>query len=815
MRCSHRQHLGANIDLPPPPPLIQSLILIYYYYIRGKYATVRRCVERSSGRQWAAKFLRKRRRAQELRAEALHEVAVLDAAAHCPRLVSLHQVFETNTDMVLVLELAPGGELQMVLDRDEIPEERQVAKLLRQILDGVAFLHSLNVAHLDIKPQNLVLTGEFPDCDVKLCDFGISRYISHGADIREILGTPDYIAPEVLNYEPISLATDMWSVGVLLYVLLTGCSPFGGDTKQETFCNISRCKLDFPDDLFEDVSEDAQDLIRKLVVKNPSERLSAIECLQHPWLSKFDKEEEILPCTAPTSPLSCSQDTEISLESSCNSSQNSIEEIPVSQIESPVAATATSYEYASTCTLTSSPSSSSCCSMSTSSSSPSPSTEQPLLQAITASTITVPESSDDNTSLSLTLSATNVNHAIEEETSAERIETVEDLETDENANPECFVTTVEREEVDKVETDNSRRMSCSLGDDEDDRNNNDSSANCTGMLFDESRSSGIGSSSEYVRRLLNATVPLTNSLSNSRQREHFGGLSSERRSNFKRSMDYLARKFSASADLLEAFDDVFSEMESSASSRRSSVNASSASEVFKCTPVFILGEEQQCSDSGSDSVSEISTDSSSDRSSIYSDDSLDFILYSKTSQGRASFPFSATESLTWKHHQRSSIAGSSISSSNSSSSASLRHGPRVWPRECNGVVSKALSRFTTFDHHAQHHVHHHHHQHLMSASSSNSSLNSSSGASCSGIANCKSPAASSNSSNSSITITSSSGTRTSTTRGITGLEALRNRGENLVVIREPVRAGRYMRYSEVQCESVQARIRRFQVHGSS
>lgn len=76
-------------------------------------------------------------------------------------------------------------------------------------------------------------------------------------------------APEVLNYEPISLATDMWSVGVLLYVLLTGCSPFGGDTKQETFCNISRCRLDFPDDLFEDVSEEARDLMRKLMVKDP------------------------------------------------------------------------------------------------------------------------------------------------------------------------------------------------------------------------------------------------------------------------------------------------------------------------------------------------------------------------------------------------------------------------------------------------------------------------------------------------------------------------------------------------------------------
>ncbi|KAI5753394.1 hypothetical protein M8J77_026476 [Diaphorina citri] len=136
------------------------------------------------------------------------------------------------------------------------------------------------------EPQNLVLTGEYPDCDVKLCDFGISRHLSRDVDVREILGTPDYVAPEVLNYEPISLATDMWSVGVLMYVLLTGCSPFGGDTKQETFCNIAQCKLEFPEELFEDISEAAQDLMRRLMVKKPADRLSAKQCLEHVWFSQ-------------------------------------------------------------------------------------------------------------------------------------------------------------------------------------------------------------------------------------------------------------------------------------------------------------------------------------------------------------------------------------------------------------------------------------------------------------------------------------------------------------------------------------------------
>lgn len=210
------------------------------------------------------------------------------------------------------------------------------------------------------------------------------------------------------------------------------------------------------------------------------------------------------------------------------------------------------------------------------------------------------------------------------------------------------------------------------------------------------------------------------------------GLSPDRRDTFKKNMDSLAQKF-ASGEI------VIIEQSIGTQRRATGNHTMPAGDVFKCTPVFILGEEQQCSDSGSDTVSEISTDSSSDRSSIYSDDSLDFILYGK-SQGRASFPFAGTETDRWDH----------------------RHHTRPWPRECNGVVSKALSRFT----------------------------------------------ADPSSKASRATVPPSS-------RAKTGLEALRERGGNLVVIREPVRAGRYTRYSEVQCESVQARIRRFQVHGGS
>ncbi len=113
------------------------------------------------------------------------------------------------------------------------------------------------------------MTTASPDGDVKLCDFGVSRLLSDGTEVREIVGTPAYVSPEILQFEPIQLATDMWSLGILAYVLLSGHSPFGGDNKQETFCNITNSTLDFPPCLFEHVSEQAKDFIRQLLVRDP------------------------------------------------------------------------------------------------------------------------------------------------------------------------------------------------------------------------------------------------------------------------------------------------------------------------------------------------------------------------------------------------------------------------------------------------------------------------------------------------------------------------------------------------------------------
>ncbi|KAM4622757.1 serine/threonine-protein kinase 17A-like [Discoglossus pictus] len=256
---------------------------------RGKFAVVKKCMELATGNEYAAKFLRKRRKGEDCRCDIVNEIAILEMARFSSYVVDLHEVYETNSEIILVMEYAAGGEIfnQCVADRDEAFTEKDVIRLIRQILQGVHYLHRNNVVHLDLKPQNILLTRGEPLGDIRIVDFGLSRQVDTIKEVREILGTPEYVAPEVLNYEPISTATDMWSVGVLTYVMLTGESPFLGETKQETFLNISQVNIQYSDEEFDGISDLAVDFIKSLLIKNPRKRARADQCLKHPWLTSY------------------------------------------------------------------------------------------------------------------------------------------------------------------------------------------------------------------------------------------------------------------------------------------------------------------------------------------------------------------------------------------------------------------------------------------------------------------------------------------------------------------------------------------------
>ncbi|XP_019409700.1 PREDICTED: serine/threonine-protein kinase 17A-like [Crocodylus porosus] len=292
-------------------PFTDSYSLMGKELGRGKFAVVKKCQEKATGKEFAAKFLRKRRKGEDCRPDILHEVAVLEMAAPSPHVVDLHEVYETAAEIVLVLECADGGEIfhQCVAEQDEAFTEKDVIRLVRQILSGVSYLHRNNVVHLDLKPQNILLTCSSPLGDIRIVDFGLSRQVDAVQEVREILGTPEYVAPEILNYEPISTATDMWSIGVLTYVMLTGESPFLGDTKQETFLNISQVNVEYPPDVFEGISDLAIEFIQSLLIKNPRKRAQAEQCLQHPWLSPSPTLELSSPLLAESELVAGSEDS--------------------------------------------------------------------------------------------------------------------------------------------------------------------------------------------------------------------------------------------------------------------------------------------------------------------------------------------------------------------------------------------------------------------------------------------------------------------------------------------------------------------------
>lgn len=278
-----------------PPELLEDLIhkenIEKFYDVEqvpvasGLFATVRKCTHKETGIEYAAKFSSRSRCGVDCTTEVLHEIALLSICSESNKIVHLKDVFQNQHEIVLVLEYAPGGDFQSVLDDDMVPFEQDVQGFMLQLLEAISYVHDRNIAHLDIKPQNIVLMSEFPNCEIKLCDLEVSRVIQDSEQIREIIGTPDYVAPEILAYEPISLAADIWSLGVLAYVLLTGFSPFGGDTDQETLRNISSANLDFPSELFEGVSDEAKDFITDCLQRDPKKRLNVAQCLAHPWIS--------------------------------------------------------------------------------------------------------------------------------------------------------------------------------------------------------------------------------------------------------------------------------------------------------------------------------------------------------------------------------------------------------------------------------------------------------------------------------------------------------------------------------------------------
>ncbi|XP_064634593.1 myosin light chain kinase, smooth muscle-like isoform X2 [Lineus longissimus] len=250
----------------------------------GKFGEVKACVEKSTGKDFAAKFINTY--TQDDKKGVMTEVEVMKKLQH-PRLLQLYDVYDSSDkrkEMCLILELISGGELfERVVDDDFFLTERACMMFVKQIIDGVAHMHSVNVLHLDLKPENILCLTKKGNA-IKIIDFGLAHFYDPKKKLMVLAGTPEFVAPEVVKYEGVSHATDMWSVGVICYVLLSGLSPFMGDSDMETLGNVTACDWSFDFKEFEEISDTAKDFISKLLVADPKKRMTSEESSKHSWL---------------------------------------------------------------------------------------------------------------------------------------------------------------------------------------------------------------------------------------------------------------------------------------------------------------------------------------------------------------------------------------------------------------------------------------------------------------------------------------------------------------------------------------------------
>ena len=257
---------------------------------KGRFGVVCKCIDNKTGKAYAAKFIKCT--APKDRQDVVHEAEIMNTVRH-KRLLRLQDFFQTPTEMVLVMELVTGGELFEKVVEDEFISEIEVSNYMKQILEGIQHMHQREILHLDLKPENIMLIR--PDSrQIKLIDFGLARKYNPRENLKVMFGTPEFVAPEVIKYERITPATDLWSIGVIAYILMSGLSPFMGDTDAETLTNVQLAEWDFDDPVFDEISDEAKGFISSLLVLRASKRGSVDQCLSHRWFTtKKDKGKKL------------------------------------------------------------------------------------------------------------------------------------------------------------------------------------------------------------------------------------------------------------------------------------------------------------------------------------------------------------------------------------------------------------------------------------------------------------------------------------------------------------------------------------------
>jgi calcium/calmodulin-dependent protein kinase I len=251
---------------------------------RGAFSIVYLGVHKATGNKYAIKVINKKDLGKDYEKNLKMEVDILKKVNH-PNIIALKELFDTPDKLYLVMELVTGGELFDKIVEKGSYTESEASQLVRKIVSAVEYLHGIDIVHRDLKPENLLLKRADNDLEVALADFGLSKIVGAQMMMQTACGTPSYVAPEVLNATGYGKEVDMWSIGVITYILLCGFPPFYGDTVPEIFEQIMEANFDYPEEYWGSVTKEAKDFINKLLVVETSDRMTAGQALKHPWLS--------------------------------------------------------------------------------------------------------------------------------------------------------------------------------------------------------------------------------------------------------------------------------------------------------------------------------------------------------------------------------------------------------------------------------------------------------------------------------------------------------------------------------------------------
>ncbi|PON31677.1 Parvalbumin [Parasponia andersonii] len=266
---------------------IRSMFMFGKELQRGQLEITSLCTEKETGRRYACKCIDRKKLVNE--EDFRREVNILKRLSGQPNVVEFKGAYEDRENLYLVMELCSGGELFDRIIARASYSERDAARIFKEIVNVVHVCHSMGVMHRALKPENFLLVNQGENSPLKATDFGDSVFIEQGKVYKDIVSSTYYIAPEMLrqNY---GKEIDVWSAGVILYILLSGVPPFLGDTKKTIFEAILEGKVDLQSSPWPSISASAKDLIVKMLEMDPRKRITAADALKHPWL-KEDRED--------------------------------------------------------------------------------------------------------------------------------------------------------------------------------------------------------------------------------------------------------------------------------------------------------------------------------------------------------------------------------------------------------------------------------------------------------------------------------------------------------------------------------------------